>query len=791
MFISMNWISDFVDLSGLDKISLIKRFTLTTAEVEDIFEMGRDVQKVVVARIESVENHPDSKKLHLLKVNTGSGIVDCVCGAPNVREGMKVAFACEGGKAGGMDIAKVKLAGFDSCGMCCSEKELGMSADHSGIIEVSEDVPLGTDIKSIYDIDDIVFEVDNKSLTNRPDLWGHYGIAREFAAMVGRPLIAPELIDAKPYENLDKVDIDIVDTEHAYRYTSAIIKNVTRKVSPVNMRIRLFYCGMRAINFLADLTNYVMLELGQPMHAFDYAKVQNIRVRRFDKPFTFRTLDGVDRPMDETSLMICCNDTPVALAGIMGGLDSEIVDDTNSLLLESANFDGVCIRKTTSRIGLRTDASMRYEKMLDPEMTMTAALRYLKLLTKLDEGCVISSAITDKQVYSFPPVNIKFDKHYVDRYTGIEISDERIIHTLESLGFIVRYDNGNFDVDVPTWRITKDVTIKADIIEEITRVYGYDNFEIKSPLSILEPVPETVNRKDDFAVKSMLADKFNMHEVHSYIWCDSRKFKEIGIEVENNVKIINSLSTDWTILRNSMIPTLLVMAGENKFFADKFGIFEIGRVVEGTKEDGTCDEHKKLGIVTFNKVDGEQNAFFKMREVILALFENCKNKEVEFVSGDADKAWMHPVNTVKIFVDGKEIGFMSVIHPSVRKLIDKKAAVICAQLDMDAFYGIEPEKRAFKEPSKFQDVDYDITVVADKNMPFSEIASVVKANPTEILRGYKLVDIYIDPLHPDKKSVSVRFNFCADDRTLSSEEVQSYMNKLIECIEQKNMAIKK
>ncbi len=791
MFISMNWISDFVDLSGLDKISLIKRFTLTTAEVEDIFEMGSDVKKVVVARIESVENHPDSKKLHLLKVNTGSGIVDCVCGAPNVREGMKVAFACEGGKAGGMDIAKFKLAGYDSCGMCCSEKELGISADHSGIIEVTEDVPLGTDIKSIYDIDDIVFEVDNKSLTNRPDLWGHYGIAREFAAMVGRPLKAPAVIDAKPYENLDKVDIDIVDTEHAYRYTSAIIKNVTRKVSPVNMRIRLYYCGMRAINFLADLTNYVMLELGQPMHAFDYAKVQNIRVRRFDKPFTFRTLDGVDRPMDENSLMICCNDTPVALAGIMGGLDSEIVDDTNSLLLESANFDGVCIRKTTSRIGLRTDASMRYEKMLDPEMTMTAALRYLKLLTELDEGCVISSAITDKQVYSFPAVNIKFDKHYVDRYTGIEITDERIIHTLESLGFIVRYDNGNFDVDVPSWRITKDVTIKADIIEEITRVYGYDNFEIKSPLSILEPVPETVNRRDDFAVKSMLADKFNMHEVHSYIWCDSRKFKEIGIEVENNVKIINSLSTDWTILRNSMIPTLLVMAGENKFFADKFGIFEIGRVVEGRNDDGTCNEHKKLGIVTFNKVDGEQSAFFAMREVILSLFENCKNKEVEFISCDADKAWMHPVNTVEIMVDGKKLGFMSVIHPSVRKLIDKKASVICAQLDMDIFYGIESEKRSFKEPSKFQDVDYDITIVADKDMPFFDIAAIVKANPVDILTGYRLVDVYIDPMHPDKKSVSVRFNFCAEDRTLSSEEVQGYMNKLISDIEAKNMTIKK
>ncbi len=791
MLISMNWISDFVDLSGLDKIGLIKRFTLATAEVEDIFEMGKDVQGVVVAQIESVENHPDSKKLHLLKVNTGKEVVDCVCGAPNVREGMKVAFATLGGKAGGLDIAKVKIAGYESCGMCCSEKELGISADHSGLMEITEDVALGTDIKDLYEIEDIVFEVDNKSLTNRPDLWGHYGIAREFAAISGRELKPVEQLNAADYENLPEVDVEIVDKEHGYRYTSAIIENVTRKVSPVNMRIRLFYCGMRAINFLADLTNYVMLELGQPMHAFDHDKVKNIQVRRFNEPFMFKTLDGNDRPIDENTLMICSDNKPVAVAGIMGGLESEIVDTTTSLLLESANFDGVCIRKTSSRIGLRTDASMRYEKMLDPEMTVTAAMRYLKLLTDCDSGAVIASKITDKREYSFPAVNIKFDKKFVDRYTGIEISDEQIISTLKALGFAVKYDSGNFEVDVPSWRITKDVTIKADIIEEITRIYGYDNFEIKSPLSILEPVPETVNRRDDFVVKNMLADKFCMNEVHSYIWCDLRKFKEIGIEVENNVKIINSLSTDWTILRNSMIPTLLTMVSENKYYAPKFGVFEIGRVVEGVKENGECNERKKLGMVMFNKVEDEQAVFFKMREVVLTLVKTLKNRDVEFVDAENLKAWMHPINTVDIMVDGKKLGYMAVIHPSVKKLIDKKAAIVCVQIDMDMFSEISGAPRVFKEPSKFQDIDYDITVVVDKNMPFSEIANIVKANPIDILTGYKLVDIYTDENLADKKSVSVRFNFCADDRTLSSEEVQDYMNTLMEQMEAKEMKLKR
>lgn len=315
-------------------------------------------------------------------------------------------------------------------------KEIGISDDNSGIMDITDDIPAGTDIKDAYAVDDIVFEVDNKSLTNRPDLWGHYGIAREFAALAGRPLKPLDTVDLHAYDALPKVDMKIEDPL-CQRYSCLQVENIHTAVSPVNMRIRLYYCGMRAINFLADLTNYLMLEMGQPMHAFDSRKVEKLRIKRFPKPFAFQTLDGVERHIDENTLMICNGDTPVAIAGIMGGLDSEIVEDTTTLTLESATFDAVSVRKSTVRLAHRTDASMRYEKCLDPEMTVPAIARFVKLLTDTDKDARVVSSLTDEYAYHYDTVTLDFDQSYVDRYTGIQIDGDTIVHTLEALGFAV------------------------------------------------------------------------------------------------------------------------------------------------------------------------------------------------------------------------------------------------------------------------------------------------------------------------------------------------------------------
>jgi len=779
MFISMNWIQDYVDLSGYDIEALIKRFTLATAEVEDIIVKGSDTHGVIIAQIASIEDHPKSKKLHLLKIDTGSGLVDCVCGAPNVRVGMKVAFATDGGSVCGNPITTATVGGYTSQGMCCSEAELGISADKAGLMEITDDIPLGTDFKKAYAVDDIIFEVDNKSLTNRPDLWGHYGIAREFAALTGRELKPVPQYDAAKIAGLPAVDVEIIDKELAYCYTSVIAENITRKTSPVNMRIRLFYCGLRAINLLADLTNYVMLDLGQPTHAFDYAKVKKIEVKRFETPFEFETLDGVNRKIDENTLMICSNGEPVAVAGIMGGLASEIEDDTTSVLLESANFDGVSVRKSSTRLGLRTDASMRYEKMLDPELTIVAAGRYLDLLTTIDPGTKIISRITDVRVKGFPEVKLSFNKAFVDRYTGIEISDERIVDTLVALGFKVEYDAGNFQVEVPSWRRTKDVTIKADIIEEITRIYGYDNFEITTTASPLRTVRSTTGRKDTGAIKNLLADKYGWHEVHSYIWCDARKFADIGVEIENNVKLVNSLSTDLTVLRNSMIPTLLTIAVENKLYDEKFGIFEIARVVDGVDANNVCVERKKLGIVLFDRVSGEEDAFFTVKNALDSIADITKNAPFTYERTAPAHAWQHPINLAEISLDGRKLGSFGVIHPSVRKNIDKKAAVVFAEIDMDILAEISKKDMTFDEPSKFPSIRYDLSLLANKNVLFGEFAKIIESENCENLADYSFIGSYTDETMGDTKSMTIRFNFSSRERTLSGEEVQKSVDALI------------
>lgn len=786
MFLSMNWISDFVDLSGIDKIDLIHRFSLSTAEVEnEIFFKGSDISGIVVAEIKSVENHPDSKKLHLLKVDAGDGeLTDVVCGAPNVRVGLKTAFAKVGAKIGEIEIAPRKLAGYTSNGMCCSEKEIGISDDNSGIMEITDDLPNGTDMKDAYQIDDIIFEVDNKSLTNRPDLWGHYGIAREFAALAGRELKPLDTVDLSKYNDLPQVDMKIEDNL-CQRYSCLQVENINTTVSPVNMRIRLFYCGMRAINFLADLTNYLMLEMGQPMHAFDSRKVEKIRIKRFDTPFVFQTLDGVERDIDENTLMICNGDTPVAIAGIMGGLDSEIVEDTTTLTLESATFNAVSIRKSTVRLSHRTDASMRYEKCLDPEMTVPAIARFVKLMTDIDSGVKVVSSLTDEYAFKYEQVELNFDKKFVDRYTGIEIDNDTIVKTLSSLGFKVELDHDNFSVIVPSWRATKDVTIKADIIEEITRIYGYDNFDIHTANAPLYPVRADVEKTDEDKIKDVLVKRFSLHELHSYVWAYYDEYKSLGIEVEDNIKLVNATNPNIETIRKSIIPTQLCQVKTNTSYSPDFGVFEIGRVVEGVKADGMCDEHKKLAVTLFSKTKSVEQLYFELRDMLSVVIDDIKHKKFEYKSMEATHSYEHPRNLNAIICDGKAIGEIGIVHPVVSKKIDKKAAIVFAQIDVSDFASIQNASISYEEPSKFPEIEIDLSFISDKFEPIAQAIADAKSN---LIKKTEVVDIYVDE---NSKSITTRITFSHPEKTLTREEVMEIADKVIATLEQKGIALKK
>lgn len=780
MLVSMNWIKDYVDLSDIDLEKLIHRFTLSTAEVEDIFYKGTDIQKVIVAKIVDIVKHPDSKKLNLLKIDTGTEIKDCVCGAPNVKLNMNVAFAQVGGQVGDLFIKEATIAGYKSEGMCTSEAELSISADNSGIIEIDKNIPLGTNIKDIFDIDDIIFEVDNKSLTNRPDLWGIYGIAREFAVLANRPLKAMSLAKLSPFDSLDKIDVNVLNKDLVYRYSAIKIDNVTKKISPMKMRIRLFYCGSRGINLLTDLTNYIMLEIGQPMHAFDGDIVNSIEVKTFDKPFTFKTLDDVSRNITDKMLMICTNNNPAGIAGVMGGLDSEITENTTSVLLESANFNGINIRSTSTKLNLRTDASMRYEKILDPELVEIGTKRFVKLLRDIDPKCKVVSSYTDVYLNKYKNITLTFDKNYIDKYTGIDIKVETIIKTLNALDFKVHYDNSIFTVTVPSFRATKDVTINADIVEEITRIYGYDNFEITTTKSDLIPVTYTTSKKDEYALKDILVKNYKLYEVNSYNWCDTKKSNNLGLEIQDNVKLIDPNISENNILRNLITPSLICFIEQNKSFNNEFGMFEVGKAIEGLDENNKVIERKKLAILLYSKEKSEKQLFYNLKDMLINLSQSVKHKQFVFNDCKPSYNWQNPVNTFSINFDNIELGFLGTINPIINQKIDKKASIVFAEIDLTTLKDIKPINIILDEPSKYPSIDIDLSLILDEKTTYKKALDVILSNKIESLKTVSTINIY-------EKNITLRLTFVSTSRTLNMNEVSELVNKIIDSLNKNNI----
>ena len=792
MFISMNWISDFVDLSGIDLKALINRFTLSTAEVEDIYEFGRDTKDVVVGKILSVENHPNSKKLHLLKVDNGTEVVDVVCGAPNVFEGALVAFAKAGGSVCGNAINVATVAGYTSYGMCCSEKELGISEDNSGIMILNDlGVEVGTDLKSFIPLDDTVFEVDNKSLTNRPDLWGHYGIAREISCLVKRPLKALDVTDLSKYASLPGISVS-VETDLCYRYSCLTVSNVTRNVSPLWMKARLQYCGQRPINLLADLTNYLAMELGQPMHAFDNSKVKQIRVKTFDTPVSFQTLDSSMRTVEPGIMMICNESEPVALAGIMGGLLSEIEEDTTTLLLESANFDGASVRKSATKLGMRTEASARYEKTLDPELTTLAIARFVCLLENIDPEIEITSSVTDVYNHHFDQVTIDFDKAYVDKYTGIDISADEIEDTLTRLEFGVTRNGDSFHVEVPSYRATKDITMKADIIEEITRVYGYDNFEIRSCKSLLSPICQDRNREDEYLIKQTLASKYSFSEVQSYIWYDNKANKELGIQADSYVHIINSLTGDNEAIRSTIVPALLQFVRKNIDSMPEVRMFEDARVIRGLKADGLVDEHKYLSMVIASKERSEYEVLSELKKAVDHIAGVVKNAAFTYTQEQRPEYnFIHPKNSAVITLGGIEVGYISVLNPRIAANIDRKLSAAICEIDLAAFaqFAAVPVKAA--EVSKFPGMSIDLSLLVDAETNYDYVAGIIRDAANEYLLGCSFVDVFEDETLPEGKvSMTVRLSFGSNLRTLSSDEVNVYVKDCLSALSEKDINLR-
>lgn len=783
MLISLNWIKDYVNLDGIDVDELVKRFGLSTAEVEGVEYKGREIENVVVAEILSVENHPESKKLHILKVNDGSGEpVQVVCGAPNVRVGLKTYFARVGGNVNGLKIKPAKLAGVESFGMCCGGNELGIEADTSGIVELDDSFVVGTNIKDILPIEDVIIEVDNKSLTNRPDLWGHYGIAREFATIFKRELKSLEVEDLNQYNNLNPLNIK-VETTNCFRYCGLTVDNVINKVSPSVVKLRLNYCGMRDINLLADMTNYLMLEMGQPMHAFDNDIVKGITVIETEKPIEMETLEGEKHTIETESMVICDdNRIPVAIAGVKGGLKSGISENTTKLLLESACFDCVSIRKTSRKIGLITDASQRYEKSLDPEMCRTAIERLVFLLRKAEPRIKVTSSLTDVYNFHYPKHEIVIDTDFLSRRGGVKMSLNGVIDTLTRLGFdveILDLVSEKIKVTVPSYRGTKDVSIKEDLVEEIFRMYGYDNISSQAMEMPLQPVDQIATHTKEYEIKYALASLFGLSEVHSYVWNYEEYNKSVGIEQNSVVRLMDSSLSGQSGLRSSLAPTVIKFADENKNKFNDYGIFEVGRVWDSLNENNLANEKKKLAVVLASEKQNEKTMYFKAKEIVEYISAHIMHIDVDYSNSTENKLY-HPVNSCSICAGETVVGEMGILHPVVAKNIDKRKTFVVIELDVDQM--LQAPKTSFKvnPTSKYQSVSMDYNFVADKDMAYGKIEKALNEFRASYILEHSLKDIYInDEVLKDKISYTINFIITPKDRTLEASDLEKFSSRLI------------
>lgn len=789
MKVSINWIKDFVDLNGIDVDKLISKFTMSVAEVEGIEYKGRDISGVVTAKILSVEPVPNSKKLHLLKVDVGEKEpLQIVCGAPNVRVGLVTALAKIGAKLGDITISKASLAGLDSFGMCCGGDEIGISDDHSGIVELPEDTKIGVDIKSVLDIEDIVFEIDNTSLTNRPDLWGQYGIAREIAALIDRPLKPLDLQGYEDFSDKSKIDVSVTSKE-CFRYTSAKLSNITKKTSSLNKQIRLFYCGMRGINLLADITNYVMLELGQPMHAFDGDIVNKIEVFNLKDDAGFKTLDGTDRKLKKDSMVIATNSSVVALAGIMGGENSEITNETTSVLIESACFDAYKVRSTALGLGMRTEASARYEKSLDPELTLTALLRYVYLVKQEDGGATITSGITDIYNKHYDRLEVEITKDYIDNFIGQSIDEEEILKILTSLEFkILENNNHKYKVLVPTFRATKDINGKADLVEEITRVYGYDNITAKSIVQPVKPVTLDRNIKMEYDTKYALATRYNMNETHSYIWYDIATCNSMNVHPKSYCRIVNSINKENDKIRSTMIPSLLKVIYDNKGFYNEIGTFEIGRVVTSITEENLVDERKKLGVVLYKANADIVKSLCDAKSKLEYLLNDVLKLKFDLIPSECEIDYYLHKNYYKVVVDGEYVGDLFALDYRCTETFGDNATVVGFELDYTLLSSVKQNEVKFDKISKYPTTKLDFNFVIPQNMYYRDIIGIANNLETELNYNVSLLDVFENK--DLTKSYTLHYEVNSLDRTLTSQDIDSFHSLVIETFENQGIKLK-
>ncbi len=803
---SLSWIKAYVPDLDVTAQEYTDAMTLTGTKVEGFEKMDADLDKIVVGQIDKIEKHPDADKLIICQVNIGTESIQIVTGAPNVKEGDKVPVVLDGGRvagghepgqrvAGGIKIKKGKLRGVESNGMMCSIEELGSNRDmypdapEYGIYIFPEDTEVGADAIEVLGLHDVVFEYEITS--NRVDCYSVVGIAREAAATFHKEFCPPVVTATGNDEDVnDYIKVTVKNTDLCPRYCARIVKNIKIAPSPEWMQRRLASVGIRPINNLVDITNYVMEEYGQPMHAYDLDTIANheIIVRTAEADEKFTTLDGQERQMYEDVLMICDGEKSIGIAGIMGGENSMITDNVKTMLFEAACFDGTNIRKSSKRVGLRTDASGKFEKGLDPNNAQAAIDRACQLIEEMGAGEVVGGMV-DVYGKKKEPVRVPFDPEAINNLLGTEIAEEDMIGYFKKID--LEYDKEKREVIAPTFR--HDLFRMADLAEEVARFYGYDN------------IPTTLPRGE--ATTGKLSFKLRVEEIArdiaefcgfsqgmTYSFESPKVFDKLLLPEDSplrqTVDIVNPLGEDYSVMRTTSLNGMLTSLATNYNRRNKnVRLYELGNVYLPKALPLTELPEERMQFTLGMYGDGD---FFSMKGVVEEFFEKVGLHKKETYDPNAGKTYLHPGRQANIIYDGTVVGYLGEVHPDVADNYGIGTRAYIAVIDMPEIVKKATFDRKYTGIAKFPAVTRDISMVMPKEILVGQVEEVIEKKGGTYLESYALFDIYEgEQIKKGFKSVAYSIVFRAKDKTLEEAEITSAMNKILEGLEALGIELRK
>jgi len=784
MKLPLSWLSDFINIDGIDLKQYEHGMTMSGSKVENIESLGADIQNVVTGKILKITPHPDAEKLVVCIVDVNEDEpIQIVTGATNVFEGAIIPVAKHKSTLpGGVKITKGKLRGVESFGMLCSEIELKIGDDADGIMILDENTPIGEDICKTLGLNESVVEFEITS--NRPDCLSIIGLARETAATFDKEFKIPGITVPEISGNAsDLAKIEIADFDLCPRFCARIVKNVKIGPSPAWMQQRLENAGIRAINNIVDITNYVMLEYGQPMHAYDFDKIAGgkIIVRAAKDNEILKTLDGQDRTLDSSMIAITDESGVIGVAGVMGGFSTEVTDKTTTILFESANFNPASVRHGAKKLQMLTEASKRFDKGLDINNTLPAINRACQLLAEMGAGEVVSGVI-DIASEQKSPITLPLEVERINKFLGCEISEEEMVKILEKLGFSVDTRSRPANITVPSFR--NDICLFEDIAEEVVRIYGYDKIPSTTTLGATLCGGRTIEQEALHKIKQNLTAQ-GLNEIVTYSFLNEKTNDDLLFSVDdtrrNMVKVLNPLGAETSSMRTSMLPSMLEVLRHNYNMRNAHALlFETGHVYLPTIDGELPNELATICVGAY----GEHFDFYVLKGIIEELFDMLSiTANVKSIN---DNPTYHPGKCAGFFVGNLQIGTLGQIHPLVAKNFKISNDIYCAELDIAGLLKYSKKTKQYKGLPKFPAITRDIAMLIADEIPVGDIETIFTKNRGNILESYSLFDVYKgSQIETGKKSAAYSLTFRAKDKTLTDDEVTNVMNKILDDLKNK------